>query len=42
MTGSGEDACHAAAGGWTPRTNDVFRAARVERTVAVTENGPGS
>lgn len=42
VTGSGEDACHPAADGWTPRTNDGSRAARIERTVAVTENGPGS
>ncbi|GAB1338701.1 type I methionyl aminopeptidase [Streptomyces sp. E-15] len=34
------DDYHAAADGWTLRTHDGSRAARVEHTVAVTEDGP--
>ncbi|MEV5147581.1 type I methionyl aminopeptidase [Streptomyces sp. NPDC052727] len=37
---SGEDAYYAAADGWTLRTSDGSRAAHVEHTVAITENGP--
>ncbi|MCK8437485.1 type I methionyl aminopeptidase [Streptomyces sp. D2-8] len=36
----GTDAFHAAADGWTLRTNDGSRAAHAEHTVAITESGP--
>ncbi|MEV6942959.1 type I methionyl aminopeptidase [Streptomyces sp. NPDC051172] len=36
----GRDDYHAAADGWTLRTNDGSRAAHVEHTVAITEDGP--
>ncbi|GGY86780.1 hypothetical protein GCM10010300_33860 [Streptomyces olivaceoviridis] len=39
-TGSGQDACQVAGAGRTLRTNDGFRAAHVEHTVAITEDGP--
>ncbi|CAM5664311.1 hypothetical protein GCM10010345_78220 [Streptomyces canarius] len=32
--------CQVWADGWTLRTNDGSRAARVEHTVAITEDGP--
>jgi methionyl aminopeptidase len=37
---SGRDDYHAAPDGWTLRTNDGSRAAHVEHTVAITEEGP--
>ncbi|MEV7975617.1 type I methionyl aminopeptidase [Streptomyces sp. NPDC086519] len=36
----GRDGYHAAADGWTLRTNDGSRAAHAEHTVAITESGP--
>ncbi|MFF8392883.1 type I methionyl aminopeptidase [Streptomyces sp. NPDC016172] len=36
----GTDGYHAAADGWTLRTNDGSRAAHAEHTVAITESGP--
>lgn len=36
----GTDGFHAAADGWTLRTNDGSRAAHAEHTVAITESGP--
>ncbi|MGW2824044.1 type I methionyl aminopeptidase [Streptomyces sp. NPDC001443] len=40
LVASGRDDYHAAADGWTLRTNDGSRAAHVEHTVAITEAGP--
>ncbi|MEU6543187.1 type I methionyl aminopeptidase [Streptomyces sp. NPDC046859] len=40
VTASGRDDYHAAADGWTLRTNDGSRAAHVEHTVAITADGP--
>jgi methionyl aminopeptidase len=40
LIGSGRDEWHAAADGWTLRTDDGSRAAHVEHTVAITESGP--
>ena len=40
LIGSGRDGYHAAADGWTLRTNDGSRAAHAEHTVAITEAGP--
>ncbi|MFD5450890.1 type I methionyl aminopeptidase [Streptomyces sp. NPDC003470] len=40
LIGSGRDEWHAAADGWTLRTNDGSRAAHVEHTVAITDAGP--
>ena len=40
LIGSGRDDYHAAADGWTLRTNDGSRAAHVEHTVAITDGGP--
>ncbi|MFI6245368.1 type I methionyl aminopeptidase [Streptomyces sp. NPDC051016] len=40
LIGSGRDGYHAAADGWTLRTDDGSRAAHVEHTVAVTADGP--
>ncbi|MET9449855.1 type I methionyl aminopeptidase [Streptomyces cinerochromogenes] len=40
LIASGKDGYHAAADGWTLRTDDGSRAAHVEHTVAVTESGP--
>ncbi|WP_031035681.1 type I methionyl aminopeptidase [Streptomyces sp. NRRL F-5650] len=40
LTAGGRDDYHAAADGWTLRTNDGSRAAHVEHTVAITESGP--
>ncbi|MFF5533426.1 type I methionyl aminopeptidase [Streptomyces cinerochromogenes] len=40
LIASGRDGYHAAADGWTLRTDDGSRAAHVEHTVAVTESGP--
>ncbi|MER5596325.1 type I methionyl aminopeptidase [Streptomyces sp. NPDC002265] len=40
LVASGRDGYHAAADGWTLRTNDGSRAAHVEHTVAITEAGP--
>ncbi|MGV9273524.1 type I methionyl aminopeptidase [Streptomyces griseosporeus] len=37
---SGRDGYHEAPDGWTLRTNDGSRAAHVEHTVAITEDGP--
>ncbi|NUR02041.1 MAG: type I methionyl aminopeptidase [Streptomyces sp.] len=39
IAGGGDD-YHAAADGWTLRTNDGSRAAHVEHTVAITDSGP--
>ncbi|MFH8440162.1 type I methionyl aminopeptidase [Streptomyces sp. NPDC018026] len=40
LTAGGRDDYHAAADGWTLRTNDGSRAAHVEHTVAITDSGP--
>ncbi|MFF9037410.1 type I methionyl aminopeptidase [Streptomyces sp. NPDC014892] len=40
LIGGGTDGYHAAPDGWTLRTNDGSRAAHVEHTVAITEEGP--
>ncbi|MFD8274541.1 type I methionyl aminopeptidase [Streptomyces flaveolus] len=40
LIGSGREEWHAAADGWTLRTDDGSRAAHVEHTVAITESGP--
>ncbi|MGW1721869.1 type I methionyl aminopeptidase [Streptomyces sp. NPDC002306] len=40
VVASGRDDYHAAADGWTLRTNDGSRAAHVEHTVAITDAGP--
>ncbi|MEW2447995.1 type I methionyl aminopeptidase [Streptomyces parvulus] len=40
LIAGGRDDYHAAADGWTLRTNDGSRAAHVEHTVAVTDGGP--
>jgi methionyl aminopeptidase len=40
LIGSGKDDYHAAADGWTLRTNDGSRAAHAEHTVAITNAGP--
>jgi methionyl aminopeptidase len=40
LIAGGRDDYHAAPDGWTLRTNDGSRAAHVEHTVAITENGP--
>ncbi|RSN41659.1 type I methionyl aminopeptidase [Streptomyces sp. WAC 04229] len=40
LIAGGRDDYHAAADGWTLRTNDGSRAAHVEHTVAVTDSGP--
>ena len=40
LIAGGRDDYHAAADGWTLRTNDGSRAAHVEHTVAITEDGP--
>ncbi|MFD9005675.1 type I methionyl aminopeptidase [Streptomyces sp. NPDC059582] len=40
VVASGRDDYHAAADGWTLRTNDGSRAAHVEHTVAITDSGP--
>ncbi|MEU9478743.1 type I methionyl aminopeptidase [Streptomyces sp. NPDC048191] len=40
LIASGKDAYHEAGDGWTLRTSDGSRAAHVEHTVAITENGP--
>lgn len=40
LIGGGTDGFHAAADGWTLRTDDGSRAAHVEHTVAITEAGP--
>ncbi|MET9440514.1 type I methionyl aminopeptidase [Streptomyces sp. NPDC006610] len=40
LIGGGTDDYHAAADGWTLRTNDGSRAAHVEHTVAITDSGP--
>ncbi|MEU9242626.1 type I methionyl aminopeptidase [Streptomyces sp. NPDC048385] len=40
LIGGGQDDYHAAADGWTLRTNDGSRAAHAEHTVAITESGP--
>ncbi|MCX4884915.1 type I methionyl aminopeptidase [Streptomyces sp. NBC_00847] len=40
LLAGGRDDYHAAADGWTLRTNDGSRAAHVEHTVAITETGP--
>ncbi|WP_406441317.1 type I methionyl aminopeptidase [Streptomyces sp. NBC_01613] len=40
LIASGRDDYHAAADGWTLRTNDGSRAAHVEHTVAITDAGP--
>ena len=40
LIGGGTDSYHTAPDGWTLRTNDGTRAAHVEHTVAITENGP--
>ncbi|WP_406442439.1 type I methionyl aminopeptidase [Streptomyces sp. NBC_00631] len=40
LIGGGQDGYHAAADGWTLRTNDGSRAAHAEHTVAITESGP--
>ncbi|MFS4096270.1 type I methionyl aminopeptidase [Streptomyces sp. AF1A] len=40
LIASGRDSYHAAPDGWTLRTSDGSRAAHVEHTVAVTEEGP--
>lgn len=40
LIAGGRDDYHAAADGWTLRTNDGSRAAHVEHTVAITDTGP--
>jgi methionyl aminopeptidase len=40
LLGGGRDGYHTAPDGWTLRTDDGSRAAHVEHTVAITENGP--
>ncbi|MEV5339676.1 type I methionyl aminopeptidase [Streptomyces sp. NPDC052676] len=40
LVAGGTDGYHAAPDGWTLRTNDGSRAAHVEHTVAITEQGP--
>jgi methionyl aminopeptidase len=40
LVAGGTDGYHAAPDGWTLRTNDGSRAAHVEHTVAITEEGP--
>jgi len=40
LVAGGTDGYHAAPVGWTLRTNDGSRAAHVEHTVAITEEGP--
>ncbi|RDD86690.1 type I methionyl aminopeptidase [Streptomyces parvulus] len=40
LIAGGHDDYHAAADGWTLRTNDGSRAAHVEHTVAITDGGP--
>ncbi|MFI5975691.1 type I methionyl aminopeptidase [Streptomyces sp. NPDC051452] len=40
LIAGGTDSYHAAADGWTLRTNDGSRAAHVEHTVAITASGP--
>ncbi|WP_329473224.1 type I methionyl aminopeptidase [Streptomyces sp. NBC_01723] len=40
LIAGGRDDYHAAADGWTLRTNDGSRAAHVEHTVAITDSGP--
>ncbi|MFF5183258.1 type I methionyl aminopeptidase [Streptomyces sp. NPDC000345] len=40
LIASGRDDYHAAPDGWTLKTNDGSRAAHVEHTVAITEDGP--
>ncbi|MFF9484979.1 type I methionyl aminopeptidase [Streptomyces sp. NPDC014676] len=40
LIAGGTDTYHTAPDGWTLRTNDGSRAAHVEHTVAITENGP--
>ncbi|MFF1274875.1 MULTISPECIES: type I methionyl aminopeptidase [Streptomyces] len=40
LIAGGTDTYHVAPDGWTLRTNDGTRAAHVEHTVAITENGP--
>ncbi|MGW0960531.1 type I methionyl aminopeptidase [Streptomyces gelaticus] len=40
LIGSGKEAYHADRDGWTLRTSDGSRAARAERTVAITDDGP--
>ncbi|MBD9721776.1 type I methionyl aminopeptidase [Streptomyces caniscabiei] len=40
LIGGGTDGYHADPDGWTLRTNDGSRAAHVEHTVAITEEGP--
>ncbi|MFG2636856.1 type I methionyl aminopeptidase [Streptomyces sp. NPDC048362] len=40
LIAGGTDSYHAAADGWTLRTNDGSRAAHVEHTVAITTSGP--
>ncbi|MFJ6081100.1 type I methionyl aminopeptidase [Streptomyces sp. NPDC092369] len=40
LIAGGRDDYHAAPDGWTLRTNDGSRAAHVEHTVAITNNGP--
>ncbi|MGI5459294.1 type I methionyl aminopeptidase [Streptomyces sp. CA-249302] len=40
LIASGRDGYHAAADGWTLRTDDGSRAAHVEHTVAITDSGP--
>ncbi|MGW7045379.1 type I methionyl aminopeptidase [Streptomyces avermitilis] len=40
LIGGGTDGFHAAADGWTLRTDDGSRAAHAEHTVAITEAGP--
>ncbi|MDX3076903.1 type I methionyl aminopeptidase [Streptomyces sp. NPDC088354] len=40
LMAGGHDGYHAAADGWTLRTDDGSRAAHIEHTVAITEEGP--
>jgi methionyl aminopeptidase len=40
LIAGGRDDYHAAADGWTLRTNDGSRAAHVEHTVAIMDAGP--
>ncbi|NBM19138.1 type I methionyl aminopeptidase [Streptomyces sp. GC420] len=40
LIAGGNDGYHAAPDGWTLRTDDASRAAHVEHTVAITEDGP--
>lgn len=40
LIAGGRDDYHAAPDGWTLKTNDGSRAAHVEHTVAITEDGP--